>query len=84
MEYEYTTKGTCSQKINFNINDGVVTNIKFTGGCDGNLKALSAVMDGWTAEQIASKCKGIKCGWKNTSCSDQLATAVMEAKAKAD
>ncbi len=82
MIYEYQTKGTCSRKISFEINDGIVTNIKFVGGCDGNLKALSKVLDGWSAKDISTKCNGILCGWKKTSCSDQLAKAVMEAASK--
>lgn len=79
MEYIYKTKGTCSSKIRLDINDGVVTNVVFTGGCDGNLKAIPRLVDGMTVEQIEEKCKGIYCGFKSTSCADQLACAAREA-----
>ncbi|MDR3293113.1 MAG: TIGR03905 family TSCPD domain-containing protein [Clostridiales bacterium] len=79
MRYEYKTKGTCSKKIEFDFEDGRVGNIKFSDGCDGNLKALAILADGLTAEEIVQKCGGILCGRKNTSCADQLARAVAEA-----
>ena len=78
--YEYKTKGTCSRQIDLEINDNVVTNVVFYGGCDGNLKAIPRLVDGWTADQIAEKCSGVLCGFKNTSCADQLAHAVLAAK----
>ena len=80
MHFDYKTKGTCSQFISLDINDGVVTNVQFLGGCDGNLKAIPALVDGWTAEEIASRLKGIQCGMKPTSCGDQLARAVTAAR----
>lgn len=80
MKYSYRTKGTCAQQIDLEINGDVITNVKFYGGCDGNLKAIPKLVDGWTADQIAEKCSGIQCGFKNTSCADQLAHAVLEAK----
>ena len=80
MRYSYKTKGTCSRQINFDINGGIITNVSFVGGCDGNLKAISKLVDGWKAEDIAEKLRGNTCGWKKTSCADQLAIAVMEAK----
>ena len=79
MEHTYKTKGTCSSTINFEIRDGRVYNVKFTGGCNGNLKAISALVEGLTVEEVESRVKGIRCGFKNTSCSDQLATALREA-----
>lgn len=79
MKYRYKTHQTCSSAITFDINDGVITNISFSGGCNGNLKAISALVDGMTAEEIESKCRGITCGIRPTSCSDQLARAVREA-----
>ena len=79
MEYIYKTKGTCSSKIRLDINDGVVTNVVYTGGCDGNLKAIPRLVDGMTVEQIEEKCKGSHCGFKSTSCADQLACAAREA-----
>ena len=74
--YEYKTKGTCSVKINFEIKDSKVHNISFEDGCDGNLKALSILAEGMDAKELISKLKGIRCGKRKTSCSDQLALAV--------
>lgn len=79
MNFEYKTHNTCSQKITFDINNGVITNVAFTGGCNGNLKAISKLVDGMTVEQIESKLKGNTCGGRSTSCADQLALAVREA-----
>ena len=82
MEYIYKTKGVCASQIKFDINKDVITNIQFFGGCNGNLKAISKLVDGWTVEQIENKVKGNTCGFKNTSCADQLALAVREAYEK--
>ncbi len=82
MEYTYKTKMVCAREINFNINGDVITNISFNGGCNGNLKALSKVLDGWTVEEIENKLKGNTCGFKPTSCADQLCLAVREAYTK--
>ena len=82
MKYTYRTKGTCSQQIDLEINDDIITNVKFYGGCDGNLKAIPILVEGLTVDQIAEKCAGIQCGFKNTSCADQLAKAVLEAREK--
>lgn len=79
MEYVYKTKGTCSQAIKFDIEGNVVKNIEFMGGCNGNLKAISKLVDGWTVEKIEEYLKGNTCGFKNTSCADQLAIGVREA-----
>lgn len=79
MQYSYQTKGTCSQQIDLEINGDVITNVKFYGGCNGNLKAISALVDGMTIEEIEKKLLGIQCGFKGTSCGDQLAHAVREA-----
>lgn len=79
MRYTYKTKGTCSSQIEFDINDDIITNVTFTGGCNGNLKAVRSLVDGLTVEQIESKVQGIMCGMKGTSCPDQLAKAVREA-----
>ena len=78
MQYSYRTKGTCSQQIDLEINGDVVTNVKFYGGCDGNLKAIPALVDGMTVDEIEKKLSGIRCGFKNTSCGDQLAHAARE------
>ncbi len=79
MEYKYKTSGTCSVEISFDINDNVITNISFLGGCNGNLKAISKLVDGKTVEYIEEKLKGNLCGNRGTSCADQLAIAVRKA-----
>lgn len=79
MEYTYKTKGTCSSQIKLNIDGDVVTNVSFTGGCDGNLKAIPLLVDGLTVGQIEEKLSGVRCGVKQTSCADQLAKACREA-----
>jgi len=79
MEFIYKTKNTCSAEIKLDIEGNVVRNIVFTGGCNGNLKAIPILVDGWTVEQIEEKCKGITCGRRPTSCADQLAVAVRKA-----
>ena len=79
MEYCYKTQKTCSSEIKLDIEGNVVRNIVFTGGCNGNLKAIPVLVAGWTVEQIEEKCKGITCGRRPTSCADQLACAVREA-----
>ena len=82
MHYTYKTQQTCSRYIDFDIEGDVITNIVFTDGCNGNLKAISKLVDGWTAEQIEEKLKGNICGMRPTSCADQLARAVREAYEK--
>ncbi len=79
MQYTYKTQGTCSSQITFDINDNVITNVVFKGGCPGNLKAIPALVDGLTVDEIESKLLGIRCGFKPTSCGDQLARAVRQA-----
>jgi uncharacterized protein (TIGR03905 family) len=79
MTYEYITEGICPSKITFDIENEIVHDIKFEGGCDGNLKALSKIIDGMTVSEIEDKLGGITCGRKESSCSDQLAKAVKEA-----
>lgn len=72
----YNTHGTCSTEVNFDLNDGIVTNVKFKGGCPGNLQAISSLIEGMSAEEVVKKLKGITCGEKTTSCTDQLAIAI--------
>ena len=79
MQYSYKTKGTCAQQIDFDIDGNVITNIQFYGGCNGNLKAISKLLEGATVEEIESKLLGNTCGPRSTSCADQLARAVREA-----
>lgn len=81
MHYTYRPSDVCSTKIDFEINDGVITDVVFTNGCNGNLKAIGKLVDGWKAEDIADKLLGNTCGFRPTSCADQLAKAVLEAKA---
>ena len=76
MEFTYKTNNVCSQQIKFNLEGNVVTNVSFVGGCNGNLKAVSKLVDGLTVEQIEEKLKGNTCGFRPTSCADQLAIAV--------
>ena len=82
MHYSYKTKGTCSAQIEFDIVDGKVRNVAFLGGCNGNLKGISALVEGMTPEEVINKCKDIKCGFKPTSCPDQLATALAQSLVK--
>ena len=79
MRYSYKTKDTCAQVINFDIEGNVVKNIEFVGGCNGNLKAISKLLDGATVEHIAEKLLGNTCGRRPTSCADQHAKAVIAA-----
>ena len=81
MNYEYKTKGTCSQMIFFDVEDGKVKNVQFLGGCNGNLKGIGALVEGMTPEQVIERVEGIHCGMKSTSCPEQLAKALKEALA---
>ena len=79
MNYSYKTSGVCSVQIDFDIDGDVITNVHFTGGCNGNLKAISKLVDGMTVGQIEGYLRGNTCGFKDTSCADQLARAVRKA-----
>ena len=74
----YKTKGTCSTAIDVELKDGVIDSVKFTGGCNGNLQGISALVKGMKPEEAISRLKGIRCGFKPTSCPDQLAHALEE------
>jgi len=76
MHFDYMTEGTCAQVISLDIDGDVVHNVRFFGGCDGNLKAIPILVEGMTVTEIESKLSGIRCGRKQTSCGDQLARAV--------
>lgn len=78
MQYEYKTKGTCSQRIFFDVEDGKVKNVQFVGGCNGNLKGIAALVEGMDVADVISRVEGIRCGMKATSCPDQLAKALKE------
>ncbi len=79
MTYNYTPENVCPSNIKLDIDGNIVRNIEFTGGCNGNLKTIQRLLDGMTVEQIEGKCKGVTCGRRPTSCSDQLAIAVLDA-----
>lgn len=79
MEYTYKTSGVCSRVISFEIEDGKVKNVRFNGGCNGNAKGISSLVEGMDAQEAAKKLEGITCGFKKTSCPDQLAKALKEA-----
>ena len=74
----YKTKGTCSTSIDVELKDGVIDSVKFTGGCNGKLQGISALVKGMKPEEAISRLKGIRCGFKPTSCPDQLAHALEE------
>lgn len=79
MEYKYRTKGVCASDITFEIEEGILKNVSFRGGCNGNLKAISKLVEGKDAKEIATLLRGNTCGFKKTSCADQLALAIEEA-----
>jgi len=80
MQYTYQTKGTCSREIIFEIEDGKVLNVEFIGGCNGNLKGISALVKGMEIDEVIARLEGTCCGMKPTSCPDQLATALKMTK----
>lgn len=80
MEYTYKTQGTCSREISFEVEDGKVKNVSFFGGCNGNLKGIGSLVEGMELDEVIKKLEGIKCGFKQTSCPDQLAKALKEIK----
>ena len=82
MEFSYKTNGTCSSEIKFDIEDGIVKNVRFIGGCNGNAKGISALVEGMSAQDIIQRLSGIRCGFKRTSCPDQLAQALIKHSAK--
>ena len=79
MHYSYRTSGTCSSMIDFDIIDGKIHNIAYTGGCNGNLKAISSLLEGADVDFAIERLSGIHCGFKDTSCGDQLAKALKKA-----
>ncbi len=79
MVYKYKTRGTCARTIEFEIDGGVVKNVRFEGGCNGNLKGIGSVVEGMKADEVIERLEGIRCGFKTTSCPDQLAKALREA-----
>lgn len=82
MQYEYKTKGTCSQKIFFDVEDGKVHDVQFLGGCNGNLKGISRLLKGMKAEDAIERMEGTTCGPRPTSCPDQIAKNLKKALAE--
>lgn len=78
MKYTYIPKGVCSRQISFDIEDNVVKNVQFIGGCNGNLKGIASLVQGMNINEVIERLEGIKCGMKATSCPDQLAMALKE------
>lgn len=79
MKHTYKTSGTCSRSITFDLTDGKVSGVEFMGGCNGNLKGIAALVEGMDAKEAVNKLRGITCGFKGTSCPDQLSKALEEA-----
>ena len=82
MTYEYLTKGTCSRKIKVDLDGDIIQSVEFTGGCNGNTKGLSAIVKGMKAQDVIERFQGITCGFRQTSCPDQLAKALEQALAR--
>lgn len=82
MKYRYKTVGTCSQQIDFEIDSNILKNVVFYGGCNGNLKGISKLVEGLSVQEVIKRLEGIPCGMKSTSCPDQLATALKKVLAK--
>lgn len=82
MTYTHKNIGTCSQSVTFDLENGIVSNVSFYGGCNGNLKGICALAEGKKAEELIAALEGIKCGFKGTSCPDQFSKALKEALAK--
>lgn len=83
MEFTYKTSGTCSREIHFELEDNKVKNVRFVGGCNGNLQGIGALVEGMNVDEIIARIEGISCGGRPTSCPDQLAKALKQAKENA-
>lgn len=81
MKHTFTPKGVCPNKLEFELVDGTIHNLVFTSGCNGNLKAIATLVEGMEAKKVVSLLSGNTCGYKNTSCADQLARAIEKAQA---
>lgn len=79
MKYTYYTQGTCSRQIDFEIEDNIIKQVLFTGGCHGNLQGVARLVQGMSCDEAIAKLEGIRCGYKPTSCPDQLAKALKQA-----
>ena len=83
MEFTYKTSGTCSREIHFEVEDNKVKNVRFVGGCNGNLQGIGALVEGMNVDDVIARISGISCGGRPTSCPDQLACALKQAKENA-
>ncbi len=81
-EYTYRTKGTCSQQITIQLEGDIIVGVSFLGGCNGNLKGINALVKGMQIDEVINRLSGIQCGFRPTSCPDQLATALKEIKSR--
>ncbi len=79
MKYSFKTRGVCARMISFELEDGIVTDVSFMGGCNGNLKAIAKLVNGMKADKVIEILKGNDCGGRGTSCADQFALALEEA-----
>lgn len=82
MTYSYRPKGVCSQKIDLTIEDGVIQNVRFTGGCSGNTQGVCSLIKGMKVNEVIERLEGIKCGFRSTSCPDQLSKALKQYQAE--
>ena len=80
MRYQFPNPGVCSSQVAFDLNDGIVTNVKFTGGCNGNTQGVAKLAEGMPIDVLIARLQGIRCGMRPTSCPDQLARALIKAK----
>ena len=78
MTIEYTPRGVCSRKMTIEIEDGIIRSVQVDGGCSGNLQGISRLVEGMPVDEAISRMDGIRCGWKNTSCPDQMAQALKQ------
>jgi len=78
MTFQYKTRGTCSSKIDITVEDGIVMDVKFTGGCNGNLQGIGRLVQGMPVQEVIDRLGGIRCGYRSTSCPDQLAKALAQ------
>ena len=76
MVYSFKPRGVCSQRMDFEVVDGVVRNLEVTGGCSGNLRGIARLVEGMPVDEVINRLEGVRCGFKNTSCPDQLAKAL--------
>jgi len=82
MKFEYTPRGVCSNRITFELDGNLVRNVQFTGGCSGNAQGISNLVEGMDVDEVIRRTRGIRCGWKDTSCPDQLSLALEAAREK--